>query len=129
MIRGMYPFLTHCEGELALKACGGDEDDTAAKLTNYDFLHEIRKQVALEYGKPIVQNTAASRQHAATVEGCLAARNRKVGEVLQKKKVREEKIKRIRLDDALKAAQDVRIVSHIARLLSSWSAGRYGGLE
>lgn len=103
MLRAMYPLLSQREGELALKACGGDEDEAAEKLTVYDFLHEIRKQVALEHARPIVGSAATSRHLAANVAGCLAARNWKVGEPQRKKK--NFTVKRIRLDDALKQAQ------------------------
>lgn len=108
MLRSMYPFLTHRESELALKACGGDEDEAAEKLTVYDFLHDLRKQVAIELGRSAAMpRVVTSRLMAPTVEGCIVARNRKVGEATTKKKMKEG-TKRMRLDDALKAAQSVR---------------------
>lgn len=110
MIRGMYPFLTQREGELALKSCGGDEDDAATKLTSYDFLHEVRKQVALEQNRVVPRVMPTSRHLQVNVEGCLAARNRKVGEPAQKRR-HAEGFKRVRLDEALKRAEQVR--SHL----------------
>lgn len=97
-IRSIHPYITEREALQALKECNDDENEVVEKLMQAGFFHEVRKAIATE-GRTD-DSSDDEKGNDSDNNGDIPADKQFISR--KRKNVDKKRLKRLRLDEALK---------------------------